>query len=660
MTRGLLKSSKKKQRLYDKFLKRKTFENETRYKAYKNVFESTKKKSKINYYSQSLKKSLGNAKETWNIIKEVTGKAKLNTTTKLPQKIKVENDIEISEKSKIAEEFNNFFVNVGKNLGEKIEQSRVNFVSYITENCNVMPENELSHEELFKAFRSLKSNKAEGIDEISVNVVKLVFDLIEDPLHYIFNLCLKQGICPDSLKVAKVIPLYKSGDKSRVSNYRPISVLPCFSKILERIMYTRLYDHLLKHNILYNKQFGFQKGHSTEHAVINITNEILNEFDKNRFTIGIFIDLSKAFDTVNHEILLKKLDMHGIRNNNLLWFRNYLSRRQQAVSFSSINSSLKKIICGVPQGSILGPLLFLIYVNDLYVSSKILNFTLFADDTNIFFSGENLKSMFSSINEELIHVSNWFRANKLSLNVSKTQYILFMKPSQTENIPLKLPKLCINETDIKRVNSTTFLGVVIDEHLSWKKQINLISNKVSKNLGIMYKTKHLLNRNCLKNLYFAFIHSYLNYCNMAWASTYKSHLKRLLNVQKKAVRIIMNKDTYADTRPLMKDLNILNIYQMNLFQILLFMFKSKNETNPRVFKSKFAVINHRYPTRYSTNNLKIPTTRLRKTDFSITCRGPSLWNKIPTTEIKNITSMQTFQTKLKYLLLNIENETEFF
>ena len=235
-----------------------------------------------------------------------------------------------------------------------------------------------------------------------------------------------------------------------------------------------------------------------------------------------------------------------------------------------------------------------------------------------------------------------------------------MKPSKKDHIPLKLPQLSINEENIKRVYSTKFLGVILDENVNWNKHIKIIENKTSKNLGIMYKSKHLLNRNCLKNIYFSFIHSYLNYCNIAWASTYKSNLKKLYTTQKKASRIIMDKNMFTEARPLMKDLNILNVYQLNIFQTLPFMFKQQSENNPQVFKSQFSKISHRYPTRYSLNNYAIPKTMLRKTDFAITCRAPSLWNKIATAEMKKSASINIFKSQLKSHLLNSQTETSYF
>ena len=451
------------------------------------------------------------------------------------------------------------------------------------------------------------------------------------------------------MKIAKVLPFYKSGKKNLMTNYRPISVLSSFSKILERIMYNRLYSYLNDNNLFFQKQFGFREGHSTNHAHIQLINNICDSFNQSKYTLGVFIiliDLSKAFDTVDHNILLKKLSLYGIKNNNLKWFSSYLSNRKQVIQAGAIKISYEDIVCGVPQGSILGPLLFIIYVNDLCNVSKILE-PMFADDTNLFFSHKNIKDLFQAVNSELGKVFQWFNANKLSLNKDKTKYTFFHKAREKYNIPLKLPALFINDKEIERVTSIKFLGVLFDEHLSWKDHITAIENKISKNLGLLYRAKRVLDSDALKKLYFSFFHSYLNYGNIAWASTTKAKLK-------KRVRVVNNGN--ADIKELMFKMKVLNIYKLNIYQVLTFMFKIKTNTAPLVFRTQFKEIQHTYPTRCSKNSFVENQLVYSQTKFSVSSRGPRLWNNILDQQQKAILHGTIF----KESVLLLENEIRFF
>ena len=242
----------------------------------------------------------------------------------------------------------------------------------------------MSINELKDAFFSLQTNTSPGHDEISFDVIKSCFGSLSKPLLHIFRLSLEEGIFPDDLKTAKVTPIFMAGDENDFGNYGPISVLSCFSKILEKIMYKRLFNHLSEHNLVYQKQLGFQQGRSTEHTIMQLIDQINDTFENNCFTLGIFIDLSKAFDTVDHRILISKLNNYGVKGKNLSWFKSYLENRKQYLNYSNDVTNLAQIKCGVPQGSIPGPLLFLIYVNDLCNASNILDSIMLADDTNLF------------------------------------------------------------------------------------------------------------------------------------------------------------------------------------------------------------------------------------------------------------------------------------
>ena len=312
MTKGLEKPSKKKRRFNENFLKNRNPEKDLKYKQYKTLFESLKKKSKKNYYSDLIDSYEYNIKKTWDIMKEIIGNKRV-TNAPLPNFITVKNR-EIFDKKKISETFNSYFVNIGPNLAASIPESKTSFQNYIHCNGPCLSTISLTDLELKNAFASLKTNKSSGYDDISAAVVKRVSDEIFVILKHIFNISLAKGVFPDKIKIARVTTILKKGSNILVTNYRPISVLPCFSKLLERIMYNRLYKFLVENNILYQKQFGFQNAHSTEHAILQLVNQIAEAFSQEKNTLGIFLDLSKAFDIVNRNILLEKLKAYGIQS----------------------------------------------------------------------------------------------------------------------------------------------------------------------------------------------------------------------------------------------------------------------------------------------------------------------------------------------------------
>ena len=312
-------------------------------------------------------------------------------------------------------------------------------------------------------------SKSTGPQSIPVNLLKLIADLIVLPLGKIINNSFSDGIFPDALKSCKVVPIHKGGSMDDLNNYRPISLLSIFDKIIEKLIHHRLYNFLEFHNILFDNQFGFRKNNSTSFALMQITEKIKETIENKKFGCGIFIDLRKAFDTVNHKILLKKLEHYGIRGIALNWFTSYLFNRKQFVFHNGESSNLQPITCGVPQGSVLGPLLFLLYINDLPKISNIFQFYLFADDTNIYYEAENLDKLELTINKELKKLHTWLIVNRLSLNINKTNFVVFhpFNKPLTKKITLKIYKKAISEKD-----QVKYLGIMIDSTLSWKNHID--------------------------------------------------------------------------------------------------------------------------------------------------------------------------------------------
>ena len=455
----------------------------------------------------------------------------------------------------------------------------------------------------------------------------MVKDVIAKPLSEMINLSFESGIYPQKMKKAKVIPIHKKGSRLSIDNYRPISLLSNINKLFEKLMYKRVYRFLTLKESFFEMQFGFREKHSTSHALISLTEKIREAIDTNNFACGIFIDLKKAFDTVDHEILLKKLDYYGIRGLPNEWFRSYLTGREQFVSINGCDSKILKTNIGVPQGSVLGPLLFLIYINDLNHAIKNSSVHHFADDTNLLHVNKSIKMLNRLLNQDLKSLCNWLKANKIALNATKTEMLFFRnqtKPFSNE--------LCLR-IDGKRIfpsHVVKYLGVYLDEFLSFKFHTNELSAKLRKSNGMLAKLRHYVPLETIRTIYFGIFESHLIYCCTVWGQRGNRSSDKIISLQNTALRIMTFSNYRASSKPLYNQLKILQFRQHVELQNILLVNASLNKMNPVSFSNIFVLQGeaHNHATR---NPLYLVRKNVRTTKYgiySIKYQCTLAWNKV--------------------------------
>ena len=436
------------------------------YKKCRNNLNKTIKDTKSNYYKNKFN-ACKDHKENWKLINELLN----NTTSKttIINELIVDGEKTAGDEN-IANEFNSFFSRIGPSLAENINPSDVDPLSFITPVTQNFDFQNISHDEIWEEIKQMKTTKSSGYDKISMRLLQAAGSSILDPLAYIFNQSLRTGIFPDDWKIAKVTPIHKADEKNLCSNYRPVSVISTVPKLFEKAVYKQLMQYLEQHQIISKFQSGFRASHSTETLLLQVTNNWLRNMDAGLINGVLFLDLKKAFDTINHEILLSKLERYGIRGLPLLWFQSYLNNRKQICKINNSLSNFQNVSCGIPQGSNLGPLLFLIYINDLPDSLEITEPAMFADDTNLTGAEETSAEIQNKLEGEIQNVLKWLRTNKLTLNEKKTEYMLIGSAKRLKQIQNDLI-IKINDHVIKRVYNKNVLGLEIDDKLKWTEHV---------------------------------------------------------------------------------------------------------------------------------------------------------------------------------------------
>ena len=659
MSAGLFVSHKKKEKLFAKKLKCPSPYNIDTFQVYNKIYNKVRRAAKKLYYDQQFKKYSRNIKETWSVIREVIGTKKQKD--QIPDFFKANGQF-INDYIEIANGFNTFFSQIGPKLASDIPSSDACFKDFMpNKNDSNFEFSRISETDILKICDLLKPKVSTGADFISTKLLKQISPIIITPLHYLINLSLETGYVPREFKIAKVVPVYKDGDKHDYNNYRPISLLSSFSKLMEKVVARQIVGFLNYHNLLYKHQYGFRANHNCSQPVLHFTDKIYNALNQkpSAATLAIFIDLKKAFDTVDHEILLQKMDHYGIRDISNTWFQNYLTDREQFVYIKGVESDTVKMTCGVPQGSVLGPLLFLLFINDLPNTTEFLTM-LFADDTTFQMSGIDLNILFENANVQLEKASTWFRANKLTLNVKKTKFMLFSeKDFKLDSLGLNLK---IGDKIVDQVGSNCkekyfkFVGHVLDDKLSWQGHIQHICKKLASSNFAINSTKHFLPLKIRKTLYFSLFDAHLNFGNLLWGCAANKITKKIETLQKRCIRNVALANFKSHTEPLFKRLSILKYDDKIVFGRSVFMNQYRNKTLPESFLDIFTDITStdNLQTRHNDYNYQnIPAVRRNLENFPFKCMIKT-WNSL-NIDVKSTADKNEFELILKEILFSKYN-----
>lgn len=607
---------------------------------------------KKNHFTKKLNLSSNVNKTVWQIVNNEIG----NKTAEYDNiKINI-NDSTLKDPFSVCESFNDYFTNIVDNT---ILPKLLNKV-ISDQHCPRVDKNSIEFRRLFRCkpvdegdiiniIGSLKNKKSSGYDEIPLDLIKKAKKQLVKPLTHVINASFVTGIFPSKLKIAKLKPFFKKGDKAKIENYRPVSLLPTISKIFERAMSDQLVDYLETNNLIHNCQHGFRKGKSVVTAATELIESVIDSLDTGKKIVGVFLDLSKAFDSISHPVLLDKLGKLGIEGKSFDWLKSYITNRKQFVELTHIDgknfvnhykSSVLDIKHGVPQGSILGPILFVCYLNDfpkLCCSSKT---CLYADDTSISINAPSWNEIEIKLNNNLINLSQYFNNNNLLLNFEKSNCLAFC----TKNSKNKsLQKFCTGEFEISQEEEINFLGLKVDGNLTWEPHVQKVMSKISSGIYALSKIRHLCDLNTLKMVYFSYIHSTISFGISLYGATNKKNLDSILKIQKKAIRIMLNLKPQSSVKEYFSELKILTIYSLYVQEVIM-------SVRCRISEQVLNGANHSYNTR-NRNELAVPPHHLalfcKKPQFA----GIRFYNKLPEC-IKTENSTDQFKKKLKQFLIN--------
>ena len=607
---------------------------------YKKELQKKIKIAKNNYYLNKFESCRGDSSSTWKLTNNILGR---KNKTKTPNSL-MHNDDEVIDRKKICNIFNHYFVNVGHNLASAINNNSINPINYLGDrSLNTFSFMATTPQEIFNTIKTF-DNKKSSLNNVPTFIIKKISHIISPLLSEIFNQCINEGIFPDKLKTGRVTPLYKEGNLTEVSNYRPITSLSVFSKLFEKLVHKRMISFISRYNLIKPNQFGFQKSKCTSDAILEFLENVYDSFNENKYYLAIFLDFSKAFDTICHDILLKKLEHMGFRGPIYHWIKSFLLNRKQFVRIGDSSSEILDTKMGVPQGSTLGPLFFILYINDMSNTLQNLNIVHFADDSTIHTALNKNMNIASQINTNLSHVNRWLLANKLYLNIGKTKYMLLSIKEKPPDLNLIIGNSCIERTNVQK-----FLGIYIDDKITFGVHTNKISAKISRGVGILRKMKQTVPRSVLKQLFFSFIYSRFTYGITCYGSAYQNQIQRIKNLIRRALKLVINSETL--TPEICKNERLFNFEMAYEYFCSINMYRIIQLNNHEFLAAKLLSYqnSHSHETRSVQNqNLNLPLFRKSKCQRSFLYNGIQIWNTLPL----NIRIVQDDLNSFKKLLKN--------
>lgn len=568
------------------------------YKTQRNYTTNLIRKKKKHYISNLVSESkTKQTKKLWQALRNSYA------TDTIPDKLSHTGD----PKQDLGNMFNDYFVNITRDLNVNNRSTSTSFPSLYSHSSNFIPT--IHTTDILNIMQDIRSNKATGIDGISIKLLHISLPFIIFPLTDIINRAILESTFPKLWKTAIVTPLHKGGDSNDLSNYRPISVLPILSKIYEKHILIALKTHLVKNNTISRFQSGFRENHSCITTIHHLYSTWSNMVKSKNILAIIFLDFRKAFDTVNHQILTAKLKSIGIGGKFLDTISSYLTERQQCVKIKNIYSDTRSVTTGVPQGSILAPTLFQIFINDLLLLPLSSTPHAYADDTSFSISGSDPALLQLKIDRDLALIQQWCEANQMSLNISKSHYLLVNPPT---NFPLTIS---INGSTLVQQSKSKLLGFIINDSLTWLDHIFSISNKISSNLRLLYNIRHLMNFNVARLYYYNFIHSYLIYgLHIFYPTTPSKYTNTLFILQKKALRLVckdlkvkppLNTQALLSTQFVTQVTGVLPLPKLSQYFTGITAHSILNNVCPEYLSNAFPALKHNHKTR---NKFKLPSS----------------------------------------------------